>query len=259
MGVDQLDIFQLDGKVAVVTGSGKGIGKAMALGLADAGADLVIVARTNADIEQTVADIEAKGRRAIGISTDVKNKDDIQKMVEETLSKLGKIDILVNNAGMNIRTSALEVTEEEWELIIQTNMKSVFFASQAVGKYMVEQKSGSIINISSVAGQVALRTGVAYAATKAGIIQMTKTLALEWGSHNVRVNAIAPWYFRTPLTEKLLNNEAYYNEVTSRTPLRRVGNVKELIGPAVFLASEASSYVTGHTLFVDGGMSVYGF
>ncbi|MFX0560395.1 SDR family NAD(P)-dependent oxidoreductase [Tepidibacillus infernus] len=254
-----MDLFRLDGKVAVVTGSGKGIGKAMALGLAEEGADLVIVARTEEDIQQTVLEVEQKGRKAIGISTDVKKKEEIEKMVAKTLDTFGKIDVLVNNAGMNIRTPALDVPEEEWELIIQTNMKSVFLASQAVGKHMVEQKSGSIINISSVAGQVALRTGVAYAATKAGIIQMTKTLALEWGKHDVRVNAIAPWYFRTPLTEKLLNNEDYYNEIISRTPLRRVGDVKELVGPAVFLASEASSYVTGHTIFVDGGMSIYGF
>ena len=254
-----MDLFNLEGKVAVVTGAGKGIGKGMALGLADAGADVVVVARTQTDIDQTVAEIEQNGRKAMGISTDVKKKEEIEKMVEEALQTFGKIDILVNNAGMNIRTPALDVPEEEWELIIQTNMKSVFLASQAVGKHMVEQGHGSIINISSVAGQVALRTGVAYAATKAGIIQMTKTLALEWGKHNVRVNAIAPWYFRTPLTEKLLANEEYYNEIISRTPLRRVGDVKELVGPAVFLASEASSYVTGHTIFVDGGMSVYGF
>jgi len=254
-----MEMFQLDGKVAVVSGSGKGIGKSMALGLADAGADVVIVARTAADIEQTVAEIQAKGRKAIGIATDVKKKEDIENMVAKTIEEFGKIDILINNAGMNIRTPALDVPEEEWELIIQTNMKSVFLASQAVGKHMVEQKHGSIINISSVAGQVALRTGVAYAATKAGIIQMTKTLALEWGKHNVRVNAIAPWYFKTPLTEKLLADEAYYNEIINRTPLRRVGDVKELVGPAVFFASEASSYVTGHTMFVDGGMSIYGF
>ncbi|TCS82439.1 SDR family NAD(P)-dependent oxidoreductase [Tepidibacillus fermentans] len=254
-----MDLFNLEGKVAVITGSGKGIGKAIALGLADAGADVVVVARTQSDIDQTVLEIEQKGRKAIGISTDVKKKEEIERMVEQTLHTFGKIDILINNAGMNIRTPALEVSEEEWELIIQTNMKSVFLASQAVGKHMVEQKHGSIINISSVAGHVALRTGVAYAATKAGIIQMTKTLALEWGKYNVRVNAIAPWYFKTPLTEKLLTNKEYYDEVISRTPLRRVGDVKELVGPAVFLASDASSYVTGHTIFVDGGMSIYGF
>lgn len=254
-----MKMFNLDGKVAVVTGSGKGIGKTMALGLADAGADLVIIARTEEDIKQTVHEIEQKGRKVIGIPTDVKRKEDILHMVDEIIVKFGKIDILVNNAGMNIRTPALAVSEEEWELIIQTNLKSVFLASQAVGKHMVEQKSGSIINISSVAGHVGLRTGVAYAATKAGIIQMTKTLAVEWGKYNVRVNAIAPWYFRTPLTEKLLSDKEYYQQVIDRTPLRRVGDVKELIGPTVFLASEASSYVTGHTIFVDGGMSVYGF
>lgn len=254
-----MSIFDLSDRVAVVTGSSKGIGKAMALGLADAGANLVIVARTEEDIKQTVSEIEAKGRKAIGIATDIKKKEDIDNMVEETIAAFGKIDILVNNAGMNIRTPALEVTEDEWEQIIQTNMKSTFLASQAIGKHMVENRSGSIINISSVAGRVALRTGVPYAATKAGIIQMTKTLALEWGKYNVRVNAIAPWYFRTPLTEKLLNNPDYYNEVVSRTPLGRVGDVKELVGPAVFLASDSSSYVTGHTIFVDGGMSIYGF
>lgn len=254
-----MEMFNLEGKVAIVTGSGKGIGKGMALGLADAGADMVIVARTEEDIQQTVLEIEAKGRRAIGISTDVKKKEEIEEMVAKAIGHFGKVDILVNNAGMNIRTPALEVPEEEWETIIQTNLKSTFFASQAVGRHMVEQNSGSIINISSVAGRVALRTGAVYASTKAAMIQMTKTLALEWGSHNVRVNAIAPWYFRTPLTEKLLDNEAFYNEVISRTPLRRVGQIPELVGPAVFLASDASSYITGHTIFVDGGMSIYGF
>jgi NAD(P)-dependent dehydrogenase (short-subunit alcohol dehydrogenase family) len=252
--------FGLHGKRAVITGASKGIGRGLAIGLAAHGADVVLVARSRQGLEETAAACrEARADTRVEVfECDIRNTDQI-RTVAESIGAEEPIDILVNNAGLNIRTPALDVTDEEWQTIVDTDLRGAFFFAQQIGKFMVERKSGSIINISSVGGHVALRTGVVYAAAKAGVIQMTKVLALEWGKHNVRVNCIAPWYFRTPLTEQLLNDPKYLSDILSRTPLGRVGDVSELVGPTVFLASDASSYVTGHTLFVDGGMSIYGF
>lgn len=250
--------FQLAGKTVLVTGASRGIGQAIAIGMAHAGADLVLIGRDEEALTQTREEVERVGQHGDTYTCDLRDIDDIQDTVAKVLQKRA-IDVLVNNAGLNIRTPALEVTTEQWQTIVDTDLRGAFFMAQQVGRDMVQRGRGSIINVSSVGGHVALRTGVAYAAAKAGVIQMTKVLAIEWGPHNVRVNAIAPWYFRTPLTETLLTDESYHAEVVSRTPLRRVGDVAELVGPAVFLASDAASYVTGHTLFVDGGMSVYGF
>lgn len=255
-----LPSFRLDGKRVLITGASKGIGRSLAIGLAAAGANVILLARnqeqlnsTANDIYQTVPNVVVETRVC-----DVRDSNMIREVVSD-LTERGPIDVLVNNAGLNIRTPAHEVTDEEWQTIIDTDLRGAFFMAQQVGKSMVERNCGSIINISSVGGAIALRTGVVYASAKAGVIQMTKVLALEWGRHNVRVNCIAPWYFRTPLTEKLLADPQYLEEILSRTPLRRVGDVKELLGPTLFFATEASSYVTGHTLMVDGGMTIYGF
>ncbi|WDL97978.1 SDR family NAD(P)-dependent oxidoreductase [Alicyclobacillus sp. ALC3] len=254
-----LTSFDLTGKRAIITGASRGIGRALAIGFAQAGADVVALARNREDLTILAGEIEAlSGRPAESAVCDLQDADNVREVVA-TLTTSRRIDILVNNAGINIRTKALDVTEAEWQKVIDTDLRGTFFMAQQVGRTMVEQGSGSMINVSSVGGHVALRTGVVYAAAKAGVIQMTKVLALEWGQHGVRVNGIAPWYFRTPLTEKLLSDENYHAQVVERTPLRRVGQVEELVGPAVFLASDAASYVTGHTLFVDGGMSIYGF
>lgn len=190
---------------------------------------------------------------------DVTSRSQVEGAVEQFIAEAGRLDILVNNAGMNIRTPALEVTDEEWETIIQTNLKSAFMMSQCVGRHMKEAGGGRVINVASAAGHVALRTGVVYGSTKAAFIQMTKILALEWGKYNILVNAIGPWYFKTPLTEKLLQDEFFVQEVLSRTPLKRIGDLRDLVGPVVFLSSEAAHYMTGQTLFVDGGMTIYGF
>lgn len=255
-----LPSFRLDGQKVLVTGAGRGIGRALAIGLAEAGADLALLSRTKEDLEETARYIREIGREALVIPTDVTHRDEIHKSLEYILEKWDRIDVLINNAGMNIRSKALEVTDEEWQKIMDTNLKSAFIMSQEVGKVMKETNTeGRIISISSVAGTVALRTGVVYAATKAAMIQMTKVLAMEWGPYNIRVNSIGPWYFRTPLTEKLLSDPEYLQEILSVTPLNRVGELKELVGPAVFLASEAGNYVTGQTLFVDGGMTIKGF
>lgn len=259
MSQTQKVTFDLTGKRAIVTGASRGIGRSLAIGLAAAGAQVVLLARSPDALTEVAQEIEsATGRAAEVAVCDLRDAASVRKAVDEVTTR-GAVDVLINNAGINIRTPAVDVTDEEWQTIIDTDLRGTFFMAQQVGRTMVAQRSGSIINVSSVGGHVALRTGVVYAAAKAGVIQMTKVLAMEWGKHGVRVNGIAPWYFRTPLTEKLLADEQYHADVVGRTPLGRVGRVEELVGPAVFLASDAASYVTGHTLFVDGGMSVFGF
>lgn len=251
--------FDLKGKTAIVTGAGRGIGKALALGLAEAGANIAAVARTTADLEQTIAEAREKGVRAYAIQADLTESAAADRIVTETVENLGGLHILVNNAGMNIRSKALDVTEEEWDRVVGLDLKATFFLTQAAGRYMVEQRYGRIVNIASVGGLVALRTGVAYGASKAGVIHMTRVLALEWSRHGVCINTIAPWYFRTPLTEKLLDDPEFVAEVLSRTPMARIGELEDLVGPAIFLASDAAAYISGQTIAVDGGMSVYGF
>lgn len=254
-----LPSFSLTGKTAMITGAGRGIGRALAIGFAKAGADVILVSRTQKDLDEVAGVVQELGRKAYTYAVDVAQKQEIQSLYHSLDTDSIPLHILVNNAGMNIRSKALDVTEEEWETIINTNLRSAFYFSQEAGKRMKEAGYGRILNISSVGGHVALRTGVVYASTKAALIQMTKNLALEWGRYGINVNAIGPWYFKTPLTEKLLADETYLNDILSRTPLNRVGELQELVGPAVFFASDAGSYCTGQTLFVDGGMTVYGF
>lgn len=255
-----LPSFDLEGKTAIVSGAGRGIGRAIAIGLAEAGANVALLARTEENLKETSSVIEKIGRKTLVLPTDVTKRDQVHNSISAVSSEWGKIDILVNNAGMNIRSKALEATDEEWQTIMDTNLKSAFMMSQEAGKIMKEQNAGGkIINIASVAGQVALRTGVVYAATKAALMQMTKVLAMEWGQYGINVNSIGPWYFKTPLTEKLLADEAYVQDILSVTPLKRIGELPELVGPVVFLSSEAGNYVTGQTLFVDGGMTIHGF
>lgn len=251
--------FQLEGKSAVVTGAGRGIGRAIAIGYAEAGANVAILSRTKEDLEEVATQVERLGRKALVVQTDVTERSQVQEAFRSIADQFGAIDVLVNNAGMNIRSKALDVTDGEWDQIMQTNLKSAFMCAQEAGRVMKAQHSGKIVTITSVAGHVALRTGVVYAATKAALIQMTKVLALEWGSYGINVNAIGPWYFKTPLTEKLLQDEQYVSDILAVTPLKRIGELPELVGPAVFLASDAANYISGQTLFVDGGMTIQGF
>ncbi|GKW44698.1 SDR family NAD(P)-dependent oxidoreductase [Planococcus sp. NCCP-2050] len=250
-----LKSFSLEGKTAIVTGAGKGIGKAIALAVAEAGANLMLVARTEEDLKAVQQEIN-NGRTYYTVA-DITSREQIQQAVEKTVERFGKLDVLVNNAGMNIRSSLMEATDGEWQKIMDTNAHSVFMFSQEAANQM--EYGGSIINISSVGGERALKTGVVYAASKAAIIQMTKVMAMEWGTKNIRVNAIGPWYFKTPLTEKILADEEYLNSILAVTPMKRVGELPEVASPVVFLASDAASYITGQTLFVDGGMSIHGF
>ncbi|MBN8234634.1 SDR family oxidoreductase [Halobacillus kuroshimensis] len=250
--------FRLDHRLAVVTGGTKGIGRAITLAFAESGADVIVIARNSVELDQVKNDVEELGQRAFPIVEDINHYDLIIEKVEK-IRQGRPIDIWVNNAGMNIRSEAASVSESEWDQIINTNMKSAFFLSQYAGRIMMDNRAGKIINISSVGGHTALRTGVVYAMTKSALIQMTKNLALEWGKYNINVNAIGPWYFPTSLTEKLLQDEEYVKEILARTPLNRIGKLEELSGAAVFLASDAGNYMTGQTLLVDGGMTIYGF
>lgn len=250
-----LPSFRLDGRKALVTGASSGIGKALAIGLAEAGAEVYLVARSKEKLDDVVDEMKSLSLKATAIPADITKQRDI----ENVFSKIDKLDILVNNAGLNIRAKALDVTDEEWETIVNLNIKAAFKMSQFAAKMMKDQEKGNIINISSVAGHVALHTGVVYGLTKAAVIQMTKNLALEWSKYNIRVNAIGPWYISTPLTEKYLKDEAYLKTILDRTPLNRIGSLSDVVGPVVFLASDASGYITGQTLFVDGGMTIFGF
>lgn len=247
--------FRLEGKTAIVTGAGKGIGRAIALALSEAGANVMLVARTEEDLNAVHQEL-AMDRTAYTVA-DVTKREAVKSAVAKTIERFGRVDILVNNAGMNIRSKLDEATDEEWQKIMDTNAQSVFMFSQEAAKHM--QAGSSIINVSSVGGERALKTGVVYAASKAAIIQLTKVMAMEWGARGIRVNAIGPWYFRTPLTESLLADEEYLQSILAVTPLKRVGELPEVASPVVFLASDASGYITGQTLFIDGGMSIHGF
>lgn len=250
-----LPSFDLKNKKALVTGASRGIGRALANGLAEAGADVYIVSRSEKDLQIVADEISSRGVNVIPFAADITKQEDIDRI----FSEIDNLDILINNAGINIRATASDVTDEEWEKIVNTNLKSAFKMSQAAGEIMKKQRSGKIITISSVAGHVALNTGIVYGISKAAIIQMTKNLALEWAKYNIHVNSVGPWYFSTPLTEKYLKDEAYLQTILDRTPLNRVGQLPEVVGPVVFLSSEASNYITGQTIFVDGGMTIYGF
>jgi 2-deoxy-D-gluconate 3-dehydrogenase len=247
----------LKGKVAVVLGASRNIGRALALGLADAGADVVAASRSVTDLESLAQEIRAMSRKARVQPVDVTKSDEIRKMADDAVAEFGRIDILVNNAGININKPALEMTEEEWDLVLDTNLKSYFLASQAVGRHMVKQRRGKIINISSTFGLVGFENRAAYASSKGGIGQLTKVLAIEWGPHNVNVNAIAPTATRTTINEQLFANEAWQKWMLDRLPLKRFCKPVDLVGATVFLASDASDMVTGITLPVDGGWTAW--
>lgn len=249
----QNPIFDLTDKIAIVTGATKGLGYGMALALAKAGADIVVVSRTPADCEKVASEISAMGRKALAVPTDVKKKQAIDNLVSKVLETFGKIDILVNNAGTAVTKAAEELTEDEWDKVVDTNLKGVFIMAQSVGKEMIKQKKGKIINISSMFGLVGDKSVLPYLASKGGVIQLTKGLALEWAKHNIQVNALAPGYVITSLNEKEFSEEKVYNYIVGKIPMRRLGKVEEIAGAVVFLASDAANYITGTTLAVDGG------
>jgi NAD(P)-dependent dehydrogenase (short-subunit alcohol dehydrogenase family) len=250
-----LSSFSLTGRVAIVTGAGRGIGKAIALGLADAGADVVVAARTASDIEATAGEITAKGRKALAVPTDVRQSDQVDNLVDKAVAQFGTIDILVNNAGGYFVASTTELSEGGWDAIIRENLKSVFLCSKAAAKVMLGQKKGNIINVASVVGFRAYSSNAAYGAAKAGIINFTKTLAVDLAPYNIRVNAIAPGFIATPGSLQLLEVDKGLKAMVDRIPLGRLGQPEEVAQGIVYLASDAASYVTGQTLIVDGGVA----
>lgn len=251
--------FSLEGKVAVVTGGARGLGKAAAMGLAEYGADLVVTATPGHidGAEKVAAEIQGLGRKAIALPLEVRDKSSIEQMADAALSHFGRIDILVNNAGTNIPKPSLEVTEEEWDTILDTNLKGLFFCCQAIGRNMVERGSGKIINMSSQSGVVGIERRAAYCASKGAVILLTKVLALEWAPHNVMVNAVAPTFIETDLTRPMLADPEWGAEVLRRIPLGRVGQPDDVAGAVIYLASPAADLVTGHTLVVDGGWTAW--
>ncbi|HXZ94800.1 MAG TPA: glucose 1-dehydrogenase [Dehalococcoidia bacterium] len=245
--------FSLSGKVALVTGGSRGIGKAIAVGLAKFGADVAVTSRKLPDLEEVAKEIKGLGRKSMALATHVGKLEEINNLVPKVKDELGRIDILVNNAGTNpTMASAIDIDERAWDSIMNLNLKGLFFLSQAVAKVMKGQGGGKIINVASVAGITPDILPV-YSISKAGVIMATKVMAQQWAQHNIRVNAIAPGLVRTRFSEALWSNPVIEQAVMDRTPLRRVAEPDEMVGAVIFLASDASSYVTGHVLVVDGG------
>lgn len=250
--------FDLSGRTAVVVGATSGIGKAIALSLADAGADVVPTGRRINLAQEAAKEIEARGRRSLAVATDVGDAASLEDLADAVTKKFGKVDILVNAAGRTIRRPTLDVSDEEWNGIIDTNLTGMLRACRVFGRHMIERRYGRIINIGSLTSLVALYEVTAYGVSKAGVAALTKSLAVEWAPHGVCVNAILPGVFRTALNEGLLDGTDRGHELLLRTPMRRFGQPEEVGGAAVFLASDAASFVTGHLLAVDGGFLASG-
>jgi NAD(P)-dependent dehydrogenase (short-subunit alcohol dehydrogenase family) len=255
MGMKALD---LSGRVAVVVGGTSGIGRAIALGLAEAGADVVVSGRRAELIDTVAKEIEAKGRRSLRQPADVADRASLEKLRDKVIADFGKVDILVNSAGTTKRRPTLDVAEDEWNHIMETNLTGTLRACQVFGRHMVDRGYGRIINIASLSSFVALFEVAAYAASKAAVASLTKSLAIEWSSKGVTVNAIAPGVFKTDLNTALLDGTDRGREFLLRTPMKRFGKVEELAGAAVFLASDAASFVNGEVLAVDGGFLASG-
>jgi NAD(P)-dependent dehydrogenase (short-subunit alcohol dehydrogenase family) len=252
--VTQYPNFNLDNQVALITGAARGLGRAISLALANAGADIVLGLRdidTGADL---VHEIESMGRKALPLQMDITHLDQISQAVTEAVSQFGRIDILVNNAGLGPSNLAENVREDDFDLTLAVNLKGTFFVSQAVGRVMIQQKYGRIINLSSQAGFVALPEESVYCMTKAAISHLTKCLAVEWGTYNITVNAVAPTFISTPGTDEALTNPVFRADVVERIAgLHRIGTPMEVAGAVVFLASPAASLITGDTILIDGG------
>ena len=251
-------LFDLTGDVAVLIGGTTGIGRALALGLADAGADVIATSRRQEQVDQVATELEERGAKTLRIASDVLDRASLQTLADQVLETFGKVDILINCAGMTKRAPTLDYPEETWDTIIATNLTGTLRGCQIFGKTMIERGYGRIINIGSLTTFVGFFEVAAYGASKAAVGSLTRSLAVEWSKHGVTVNAIAPGVFRTDINRDLLDNTDRGRELLLRTPMQRFGNVEELVGAAVYLASRASSFVTGEILAVDGGFLASG-
>ena len=249
------DLFDLSGKVALVTGTSRGLGQYLARALAKAGADLILTSRKRDDLLSFESEIKSLGRRAVSFPLDVRDHQSIQQMASAAVAAFGRIDILVNNAGCNVRKPALDITWDDWNLILDTNLRGSFFVAQAIARGMIERQYGRIINIGSVTSVAGFAGLGPYGASRGGIKQLTMSLADDWGKYGVTVNCLAPGWFRTAQNSVLYENKEWLDYIVDRIPVKRPGRPNDLDGAVVFLASESSRYVTGQTLLVDGGVS----
>lgn len=248
------DGMRLDGKAAIVTGATRGIGYALAMALAKAGADVAVVARSAADCERVADELAAHGVRTLAAPADITSLAAIEGMVAKTVKAFGRVDVLVNNAGNAVTRRAEDITEEEWDKVLSLDLKAVFFACQAAGRQMIGQgQGGKIINVASVLGLVGEKLVAPYCAAKGGVIQLTRALALEWARHGIQVNALCPGYVETAINAAELADEKVRRYIVGKTAMGRLGLAEEMAGAAVFLASAASDYMTGQTLTIDGG------
>jgi len=254
----QATSFRLDGKVALVTGAGRGIGKTLALGLAQAGADVILTARTQGEIETAAREIaELTGRKTLALTCDVSDPASITQTVEQAVADFGHIDILINNAGIGVLKPTLETTPEEWDQVMNINLRGVFLMSQAVARQMIDRKWGRIVNVASVGSALQIQGLASYSASKAGVVNVTTRFATELAPHGITVNAISPWFFKTDMNAAALESD-FGHFAVARTPIGRTGNLEELVAPVLFFCSEGASYVNGQNLFVDGGAMSYG-
>lgn len=247
------DLFTLKGKVAIVTGAAQGIGKAIAIGYAGYGADVALVDINEEKLQKVKGEVEAQGRRGLTLKVDLASLDEINNMVETVVQQMGRIDILANIAGVNVHKPADEMTEQDWDFVQNINLKALFFCCQTVGRIMSKQGNGRIINMSSTFGIVGFGGRTAYASSKAGVSSLTKTLALEWAEKGINVNAIAPGPVWTEARDELFSNPEFHEHLLTKLAIKRTAKPAEIAGTAIYLASEASDYVTGETILVDGG------
>lgn len=248
-----MQLFDLTGKVILFVGGGGGLGRTISLGLAEAGADVIPVSRNKDRNEGLVKEIEGMGRKSLLTSVNVTDEADIRRLVDDVIEKFGHIDVLINAAGKNYKKPALELTAGEWDDVMAVNLKGIFLCSKLAGEKMIARGSGKIINFASLGSHLGITRSAAYCASKGAVLQLTKVLAAEWAPHGINVNCISPGYFKTPLTEKMLSVKETYDKIVNRTPMKRLGLPEDLVGATIFLASDASNFVTGSTIAVEGG------